>query len=426
MASAAQRRRQKTLERKNARRKAVRRVRAAAAPSGSRVALMRRAGALPLRECLVNGDWRDTRLARIVIARDAGPGAVAFGVFLVDLGCLGVKSAWGHHEAVEAAYEGVLDRVAVGDRLVHCAPALAARIIADGLAYAARLGFRPDPDYTWVRGILGDLDPAAAREEVPCGGENGRPLYIAGPYDDVPRIIAQLRRHVGDDGHDFVVPVGPPFAEDDDDLDDDLDDGAPESDLFARVAEVLAGYADGRSDDSGLDAAARDFPADLDQPGIARLLVPWALYDRVHDGTTVADHFVAAGAPGLTPEERAWLDRERAVHFRIWTVLQVERGCGILAADALNGEERWIHEVAGSRFLAPGHALLGRVVDAGDHATLCGHHPQSLPPAAAEPLIDTVRREMNGHMHNSNDLSRRLLLLWEAAVLIDEERQTGG
>ena len=37
-------------------------------------------------------------------------------------------------------------------------------------------------------------------EAVPVGGEDGRPCFIAGPRDNVPRMMATLRRSVGTEG----------------------------------------------------------------------------------------------------------------------------------------------------------------------------------------------------------------------------------
>jgi len=34
-------------------------------------------------------------------------------------------------------------------------------------------------------------------------------LYIAGPYDDVERIMATLTRKLGPDGFAFLVPISP-------------------------------------------------------------------------------------------------------------------------------------------------------------------------------------------------------------------------
>ena len=39
-------------------------------------------------------------------------------------------------------------------------------------------------------------------------GREGRPLYANGPYDDTDRVLATLRRAVGDEGFDTVLRLG--------------------------------------------------------------------------------------------------------------------------------------------------------------------------------------------------------------------------
>src|SRR5437773_5017689 len=58
--------------------------------------LFRSAAQLPFRECLINDNWREQRMASISIARNHPDGRVAFAAFCVDLGCLGIKSAFAH------------------------------------------------------------------------------------------------------------------------------------------------------------------------------------------------------------------------------------------------------------------------------------------------------------------------------------------
>jgi len=39
------------------------------------------------------------------------------------------------------------------------------------------------------------------------GGKDGKPLFISGPYDDVPRIMARLEKAVGRGGLHFLTRV---------------------------------------------------------------------------------------------------------------------------------------------------------------------------------------------------------------------------
>ena len=64
--------------------------------------------------------------------------------------------------------------------------------------------------------VLGDADPEACDIPIPLGGKDDKPFFVAGPYDNVPRIMAQLEKAVGPGGFNYLVPLGDPrdFFED--------------------------------------------------------------------------------------------------------------------------------------------------------------------------------------------------------------------
>ena len=200
-------RRQKALQRKAAKRK-KRKRRAVSIPRGRR-ARLRAAGRWPLYECLISDEWRDTAgIAQILISRQGPSGEVAVGAFLVDLGCLGVKSAFGRITAMRE-YTELRSEMSRAQALIKADVNLAAKIVREAVAYAKELGFDPDPDYRDALLVLGDADPDACDEEIPLGGEDGKPLFVAGPYDNVDAIIPRLVRKLGPDGFRYIVPVGP-------------------------------------------------------------------------------------------------------------------------------------------------------------------------------------------------------------------------
>lgn len=145
---------------------------------------------------------------QIIVARRSGTGQIATASFLVDLGCLGVKSAFASLFESEAEYEQQLRwRLMSQQEMVPADLNLVAKIIREAIAYARRLGFRPDPDYRDAMLVLGDADPDACPEPIPLGGKDGKPLFIAGPYDDVDAIMNQLMKVCGPDGFHYLVPL---------------------------------------------------------------------------------------------------------------------------------------------------------------------------------------------------------------------------
>lgn len=205
-----EKRRQKSLQRRAAKQKQKKlQPRRAVEPVGSRAAL-RAAAAWPLHECLISRDWQSGEaLVQILVARQSPAGSLAAGVFLVDLGCLGVKSAFVTMFRSFAEHETLRQRLMSTQPLMHADLNLAAKIIRDGLAYARQLGFDPDPDYREASVLLAGADADACDDQIPLG-KDGKPFFVAGPRDNAKKIIAQLNRAVGAGNFHFLVPLGAP------------------------------------------------------------------------------------------------------------------------------------------------------------------------------------------------------------------------
>jgi hypothetical protein len=165
-----------------------------------------RAAGWPLRGCHISPLWETRRLATVIVARDRPDGGVAAVSYLVDLGCLGVKRVRMDLDLSVGAFAVMIERLGGNEPLEPCDPALAAGVVLAGERYAAGLGFSPGPGYAAARQFLRGIGPAA---DIPCGGPDGRPLFIPGPDDDAPAILAQIARKLGRETFGSIVPLGP-------------------------------------------------------------------------------------------------------------------------------------------------------------------------------------------------------------------------
>jgi hypothetical protein len=86
--------------------------------------------------------------------------------------------------------------------LRRVAPIFGVRDVRAALRHYERLGFAPHRDFP--EKIFGPRPEALA--DTPWIAEE-RPLYVAGPRDDVDGILATLDASVGVEGYDFVDPV---------------------------------------------------------------------------------------------------------------------------------------------------------------------------------------------------------------------------
>ncbi|MBN1420567.1 MAG: hypothetical protein JXP34_17450 [Planctomycetes bacterium] len=199
-------RRQKKLQKKAAKRKVRQReVRARGMPADDR-GWIRRSAAWPIKEARLGWDERMT-LASVLVSRQAPDGVIAAGSFLVDIGCLGVKSAFARIFFSEDEYRDFVRDLGRFIEMRRRDPAYAAKVIESGLAYARDLGFAPDPDYRWSKHVLEGIDSSTCPEKVACG-KDGKPFYVSGPNDDDGLIMRQLRERLGPDGFHFLAGIG--------------------------------------------------------------------------------------------------------------------------------------------------------------------------------------------------------------------------
>jgi hypothetical protein len=173
-------------------------------------ARLRSAGDWPLMECLLTEDWQSPgEIIQILIARRSHQDQIAVGVFLVDLGCLGVKNAFGQVLDSSLQYKNLRGELQEEQPLRPADLNLAAKIIREGIAYAEKLGFKPHPDYRDAALVLGEADPNACEVLVPLGRE-GKPFVVSGPFDNVHAIMAKLERAVGPGRFHYLVHLEEP------------------------------------------------------------------------------------------------------------------------------------------------------------------------------------------------------------------------
>ena len=205
-------RREQKRERREAKRKEKRREgRSQVAPRSIR-SMLHAALTWPVMECWINKGWADpTQLNQILVTRrNPSSGEVYASVILVDRACLGVKNAYAANFADAREFRReLLSHVRESQKMVKVDIDLAAAIIKAGIEYAATIGFRPHRDYRNASILLQDADPDAVDVEIPVGGEDGKPFFIAGPYDNADKIVARLTQRLGPEGFHYVVPIGP-------------------------------------------------------------------------------------------------------------------------------------------------------------------------------------------------------------------------
>ena len=201
------RKRQRKLERRNAKRKEKRHHLAVKQGAGLAERLTE-AARYPVQDTWISEGLWDEGLGWVVLSRELPGGMVAFASFLVDRFCLGVKDAFANIMPRTDYETDFLREMKSKISLKPASAALARKVVEGAVAYAFDLGFPPHPDYHRSKLLFGTIDPNEWTEEIEFGDE-GQPHFIAGPYDSQSRcrqIEDTLLRSCGPDRFQISLP----------------------------------------------------------------------------------------------------------------------------------------------------------------------------------------------------------------------------
>ena len=224
--SGADRKRQKKLEKTRKKRQQTKKDALKHEAKFEGANLLRLASSAPFGPCWVSVSLdrpeseEAAPLVSVIVTRRIR-GQLLGALALIDRECLGVKNADLLPLQPEQSLLELTDRIAAGmGELRACEPSEAQAVVFHAIDYAASLGFRPHPDF---EPALFEPRPDSLRE-TPLAHPT-RPVYISGPHDDVPRILAQLESAVGAQNFTFIGGLGGSwFDEDDEDEYEDEDD----------------------------------------------------------------------------------------------------------------------------------------------------------------------------------------------------------
>jgi hypothetical protein len=152
------------------------------------------------------------------------------------------------------------------------------------------------------------------------------------------------------------------------------------------------------------------------------LLGPWALWNHLFDGKSIAQWFFEDRGDQLSEIERTWLNAQRAAWLSVWEVLEVEPGRSIAVRDLFTGETRVVRETSASESLAKRDVLLARVVDHQGISVLCGLYSRSLAPEEADTVVRRIRLRLRRKSSIPIDrmreerVGRYLIACWEEAL----------
>ncbi len=190
--------------------------------------IRQKARSLPIYECWITSNWKNSGLASICISRIHSNGNLTLGMYLVDLYCLGLKDTTYRFNFFRSDYNELIDDMKEKQEMTKIDYPLAHNIIFAGIEYADELGFKPPKEFTSVtQYILEEDNDDIELIEIECG-HDGEPFYIKSENTSIAQfhsILNTLNKSVGEGNYKiFINDSMDDLFDDDDEYDDDEQD----------------------------------------------------------------------------------------------------------------------------------------------------------------------------------------------------------
>ena len=194
---------------------------------------------LPIKNCWVNANWQESGLANLILAREHSNGNITSCLYLVDLKCLGVKDTMFRHNISLLEFDSFFEKMDENLNLEEISYLLAHNIIYAGLAFAEDYGLQPHKDFSsTTKYFLEEDTDDIPLIKIPCGGEDGKPLYIGSEFESVMRrnqVLSQLEKTAGKGNYHYILPVG---EFDDNSFDEDDDFNEEMEERFLKIKKM--------------------------------------------------------------------------------------------------------------------------------------------------------------------------------------------
>ena len=172
-----------------------------------------RARNLPIGKCYISEDWQEKGLVSILLSRNHSNGNFTFGLYLLDLYCLGVKETFYVFNQY-AEFNDMVKTLKDEEGIVEVEYPLVHNIIYGAIEYAGDLGFQPNKDFDVTQYLLEEDDERIELMDIEFG-LNGKPAIFIGKEKHPANIIATLERSVGKGN--FTIITAKDLGEDEDD-----------------------------------------------------------------------------------------------------------------------------------------------------------------------------------------------------------------
>lgn len=159
---------------------------------------------LPIDRCLISDNYAGQGFTMCLIIRKQPSGKFAFGSFLVDRLCLGIKDSMSNCNFTSEQIDDLIEKMESNSPIKEVSPTYFHNMIYGAMDYASELGLSAPKDFYLAEYLLDENLVDDDIDEIEMGW-NGKPFYVEGPYDNKQKILSALNQSVGADGFEYVV-----------------------------------------------------------------------------------------------------------------------------------------------------------------------------------------------------------------------------
>jgi hypothetical protein len=152
-----------------------------------------KARSLPIYKCLVNLDWKISKMAHVIVMRKHVTGNLTLGYFLIDLMCLGVKDTFYNFNTAESLINEKFEsfeQEEIDYTLAH-------NIIYAGHDFAKEFDIPPHKDFAITKFILEEDDEKVPIIEISSGDMDGKPHLMINPRGEGKWALPLLIKNAG-------------------------------------------------------------------------------------------------------------------------------------------------------------------------------------------------------------------------------------
>ena len=174
---------------------------------------------LPIDKCFINEGWNEFGLCTLIVSRKHTNNNLTFGVYLVDIFCLGLKDSLHYFNMSEIKFDDFVDTLSEQNDMLEIEYPLAHNIIYGAIEFASDFEFKPNKSFLLTQYILEEDTDDIEFIEIPFGIDD-KPAVFTTPDDPQTTVIKHLTKIVGEGN--FVI-LNEDFEKVDDDGEDEVE-----------------------------------------------------------------------------------------------------------------------------------------------------------------------------------------------------------